>query len=47
MVGLDPIADRARFVHKIGVQFQDIGIPLRMKAREALGAVLRPLSDVY
>ena len=36
VVGLDPIADRARFVHKIGVQFQDIGIPLRMKAREAL-----------
>ena len=36
VAGLDPIADRARFVHKIGVQLQDIGIPPRMKAREAL-----------
>lgn len=36
VAGLDPIADRARFVHKIGVQLQDIGIPPRMKVREAL-----------
>ena len=36
VAGLDPIADRARFVHKIGVQLQEIGIPPRMKAREAL-----------
>ncbi len=36
VAGLDPIADRARFVHKIGVQLQDVGIPPRMKAREAL-----------
>lgn len=36
VAGLDPIADRAKFVHKIGVQLQDIGIPPRMKAREAL-----------
>ena len=35
--GLDPIADHARFVHKIGVQLQEIGIPPRMKVREALG----------
>ena len=34
--GLDPIADRARFVHRIGVQLQEIGIPPRMKVREAL-----------
>ncbi len=34
--GLDPVADRARLVHKIGVQLQDVGIPPRMKAREAL-----------
>ena len=36
VAGLDPVADRARFVHKIGVQLQEIGIPPRMKAREAL-----------
>ena len=36
IAGLDPIADRARLVHKIGVQLQEIGIPPRMKAREAL-----------
>ena len=36
VAGLDPIADRATFVHKIGVQLQEIGIPQRMKAREAL-----------
>ena len=36
VAGLDPIGDRARFVHKIGVQLQDVGIPPRMKAREAL-----------
>ena len=36
VAGLDPISDHTRFVHKIGVQLQDIGIPPRMKAREAL-----------
>ena len=36
VAGLDPIADRARLVHKIGVQLQEVGIPPRMKAREAL-----------
>ena len=36
VAGLDPIADRAWLVHKIGVQLQEIGIPPRMKAREAL-----------
>ena len=36
VAGLDPRADRARLVHKIGVQLQDVGIPPRMKAREAL-----------
>ena len=36
VAGLDPMADRARVVHKIGVQLQDVGIPPRMKAREAL-----------
>ena len=36
VAGLDPIADRARFVHKIGVQLQEIGIPPRMRTREAL-----------
>ena len=36
VAGLDPIADRAKLVHKIGVQLQDVGIPPRMKAREAL-----------
>ena len=34
--GLDPIVDRARFVHRIGVQLQEIGISPRMKVREAL-----------
>ena len=34
--GLDPVADRTRFVHRIGVQLQEIGIPPRMKVREAL-----------
>ena len=36
VAGLDPIADRARLVHRIGVQLQEIGIPPRMKAKEAL-----------
>ena len=36
VAGLDPVADRARFVHTVGVQLQDVGIPPRMKAREAL-----------
>ena len=50
--GLDPIADRARFVHRIGVQLQEIGISPRMKVREALrlfAALYRksiPLSDL-
>ena len=34
--GLDPIADRATFVYRIGAQLQEIGIPPRMKVREAL-----------
>ena len=32
----DPMANRDRVVHKIGVQLQDVGIPPRMKTREAL-----------
>ena len=36
VAGLDPMTDRARVAHKIGVQLQDVGIPPRMKAREAL-----------
>ena len=36
VAGLDPIADRASLVHKIGVQLHEVGIPPRMKAREAL-----------
>ncbi len=36
VAGLDPIADRSSFVHRIGVQLQDIGIPPRMKPQEAL-----------
>ena len=36
VAGLDPIADHAWLVHKIGVQLQEIGIPPRMKAGEAL-----------
>ena len=36
VAGLDPITDRSRFVHNIGAQLQEIGIPPRMKAREAL-----------
>ena len=36
VAGLDPIADHNRFVHTIGVQLQDTGIPPRMKVREAL-----------
>ena len=27
VAGLDPVADRAGFVHKIGVQLQNVGIP--------------------
>ena len=34
--GLDPIADRAEFVHRIGVQLQEIGVPPSMRVREAL-----------
>ncbi len=36
VAGLDPIVERSRLAHKIGVQLQDVGIPPRMKAREAL-----------
>ena len=36
VAGLDPIADRGRLVHRIGAQLQEVGIPPRMKAREAL-----------
>ena len=36
VVGLDPISDRSKIVHRIGVQLQEIGIPPRMKVREAL-----------
>ena len=36
VAGLDSIADRARLVHRIGVQLQETGIPPRMKAKEAL-----------
>ena len=36
VAGLDPVTDRSKLVHKIGVQLQEIGIPPRMKAREAL-----------
>ena len=36
VAGLDPMTDRVRVVHKIGVQLQDVGIPPRMKAQEAL-----------
>ena len=36
VAGLDPITDRSRLAHKIGVQLQEVGIPPRMKAREAL-----------
>ncbi len=44
VAGLDPIANRAGFTRKIGVQLQDIGIPPRMKPREAfrLFATLYP-----
>ncbi|MDE2842540.1 MAG: ABC transporter ATP-binding protein [Chloroflexota bacterium] len=34
--GLAPIADRAEYVHRIGVQRQEIGVPPSMKVREAL-----------
>ena len=36
VAGLDPIAERGRLVHRIGAQLQEVGIPPRMKAREAL-----------
>ena len=36
VAGPDPTADRARFVHKIGVQLQVAGIPPLMKVWEAL-----------
>ena len=37
VAGLDPTAEHAQLVRKIGVQLQETGIPPRMKAREALG----------
>ncbi len=37
VAGLDPVTDHAALVHKIGAQLQEIGIPPRMKTREALG----------
>ena len=46
--GLD-LADRARLVHKIGVQLQDVGIPPRMKAGLLFAALYRtsiPLSEL-
>ena len=36
VAGLDPWEDRNEVTHRIGVQLQEVGIPLRMKAREAL-----------
>ena len=36
VAGLDPIADRAEFVYRIGAQLQETGIPPRMKTLEAL-----------
>ncbi len=36
VAGLDPTAERAKLVRKIGVQLQEVGIPPRMKAWEAL-----------
>ena len=47
VAGLDPIADRAWLVHKIGVQLQEIGIPPRMKAGEALRLFARALPDFH
>ena len=47
VAGLEPIADRARLAHKIGVQLQEVGIPPRMKAREALRPVRRALPDAH
>ena len=43
VAGLDPVGDHDAFVRKIGVQLQDIGIPPRMKAGEAL----RLFSSLY
>ena len=37
VAGLDPTAEHAQLVRKIGVQLQETGIPPRMKASEALG----------
>ena len=47
VTGLDLIAERPRFVHKIGVQLQDVGIPPPLKAW-VRGATLvrRALRDV-
>ena len=47
VAGLDPMTDRARVAHKIGVQLQDVGIPPRMKAREALNLFCRALSNFH
>ena len=44
VAGLDPTVDRGRFVHKIGVQLQEVGIPPRMKAQEALRLVVSSLT---
>ena len=43
VAGLDPVEDHDAFVRKIGAQLQDIGIPPRMKAGEAL----RLFSSLY
>ena len=52
VAGLDPTAEHAKLVRKIGVQLQEVGIPPRMKAWEALRLFAplyhrsRPLSEL-
>ena len=47
VAGLDPIADRAWLVHKIGVQLQEIGIPPAYESAGGATPVRRALPDVH
>ena len=47
VAGLDPTAEHAQLVRKIGVQLQETGIPPRMKASEALWALRGPVPKIH
>ena len=47
VAGLDPTAEHAQLVRKIGVQLQETGIPPRMKAWEALGLIRGAVPKIH